>query len=454
MKLRIRLALIFSGMVALILIVMTALIYMLYADFRKDEFFLRLEEKAITTSRLLLKIKQEDYELLRILDQSSINAYYQEKVLIFDNNNKLIYSSLDDHSVNYSDALLQKIRNNKKIIYEDEENEVIGIYLDEQGRQDVIIVSAFDKYGKRNLKYLLFILLLAVIAGLILTAALSFFYVNQTLKPLEALSNQVTRITEENLDETIPTGNSDDELTRLASNFNLMLNRLSNAFELQKSFVHSASHELRTPLANIMSQLEAAMNKNLTTEEYQALLQSVYEDHNRLSKLVNSLLILSTFENIKSKEQLPAVRIDEILFKAIDELKFFYGDMKVQLDFEKFPEEENDLIIKGNEILLKSAFNNLLENAYKYSTDKTVHVVMTFDAEKISIKFTNTGNIIQPEEEKNIFEPFMRGKNSGNKKGFGLGLAITQRIVHSHQGNLSYQNPSDNTNVFVLELPR
>src|SRR5690606_23311341 len=241
----------------------------------------------------------------------------EEKVLIFDNQDRLIYSSLDDHSVNYSKELLEKIRAEKKIFYEDGENEVIGIYQDERGRQDVIIVSAFDKYGKRNLKYLLFILLMAVVAGLILTAALSFFYVNQTLKPLEILNHQVARITEENLDETIPIGKNDDELSRLASNFNLMLNRLSNAFELQKSFVHSASHELRTPLANIMSQLESVLNKNLSAEEYQTLVHSVYEDHNRLSKLVNALLSLSTFENFKNKEPLAKIRIDELLFKAI-----------------------------------------------------------------------------------------------------------------------------------------
>ena len=157
MNIRAKLTLQFSVIVGTILVLFSLVVYLLSAEYRQEEFFTRLESRAITTARLLVKVKEVDLNTLRIIDQNSIHALFQEKVLIFDQNDSLLYSSLDDLTIKYSHELLEKIRREKRVAYSEDQLETIGLVFPDQGDDEnevVVISSAFDRYGRSKLNNL------------------------------------------------------------------------------------------------------------------------------------------------------------------------------------------------------------------------------------------------------------------------------------------------------------
>ncbi|MDJ1483990.1 ATP-binding protein [Cytophagaceae bacterium YF14B1] len=450
---KVRLAVLFSGLVAIILLITSLITYLFYSSFRKEEFYDRLEEKALNTARLLIDVREIDNDILKIIDQNTINKLYEEKVLVFDPQNRLIYSSIDDHKVNYSPTLLQQIREQHRIEYTDKESEIIGLFYNEKGQNNVVIASAYDKYGRRKLNNLIYTLAIAGSLGMLLTGVAGYYYVQQTFKPVELLNEKIARINATNLQEKLTIENRDEEINRLAQNFNYMLDRLSLAFETQKNFVQHASHELRTPLATLVAQLEAARKKSRSVEEYQALLASLQEDLDKLTNITNSLLLLARYDQMRLEADAQRVRIDELVFEAVEDVKMHLPQAIVSVGFQEIPEDEALLTVQGQELMLKNSFVNLIENACKYSDNQSAQVLIHAQKDQILIQFFNEGSPLSDTETSRIFQPFFRGQNASGKRGFGLGLSMVRRIIEAHGGTISYQVSDNQINIFSLVLP-
>lgn len=453
MNLKIRLALLFSAIVAFILIVISSFIYLSYRDLRKEAFYNRLEKKAKTTAKFLIEVREIDHNILRAIDDNTIHELYEEKVLVFDSADKLIYSSIDDHKITYSKELLKQIRKEKLLEYTENNNEVVGILYNANGEDNVILASAYDRTGLEKLRKLLYILIVGVIIGLFFTGIAAYYYVREMFLPLEILNNKITYINASNLQQELEVKAGRDEITKLAENFNLMLRRLAFSFESQKSFVQSASHELRTPLATLTSQIEKAQNKDLSTEEYKKLLSSLQEDLHRLTRIINSLLFLSRYDKLKLEVDAQKVPVDTILFKSIAEVKEDNTQANINLSFSELPEREDHLQVYGYETILQSAFVNLIENACKYSDNNSAQIYIYPSSTEVTIHIYNTGQVINEPDEDKIFQPFFRGNNSVNKRGFGLGLSIVKRVIEAHSGKIRYQPTGDGENTFIVTLP-
>jgi K+-sensing histidine kinase KdpD len=145
-------------------------------------------------------------------------------------------------------------------------------------------------------------------------------------------------------------------------------------------------------------------------------------------------------------------RVDELLHDSILVAKKIYSDMVIDFSFESIPENQDDLIINGNDALLKSAFFNLIKNAYQYSSNKKLQIKLSVIENSIFIKFFNVGPQLSESEAQKMFIPFFRGGNAGNKKGFGLGLSIIQRILELHYGKLTYLARANDMNEFKVQL--
>lgn len=454
MNLRLRSALLFTITVAFILLICYSVIYTLYSDFKKDEFFLRLEQKAFTTYKLLIDVQEVDNDILKLIDKNTLNALYDEKVLVFNAEHKLIYSSIDDHAVSYSDSLLKLIEQKEVLQFSVGEREVVGIFMHDHNQKGIVIASATDNFGKRKLQNLLYILVISYLAALVFTALVSYFYVKQVFIPLELVTLQINRITENRLNERVEVKNAKDEIGQLATNFNEMLDRLQTSFQVQKSFIQHASHELRTPLANLVSSCEAALNKNLSNEEYKLLIQSLHEEHKNLVALTNALLMLSKYENMSENIEWPMVRIDEVLFQTIEETQELFPNQHILFDYNAMPEEESLLESKGQHLLLKTAFSNLMRNACLYGNGENIRVQLSVQPTHTSIAVSNKGALIDDKDVKYLFEPFFRGDNSVHKKGYGLGLAIAHRILQLHKASLTYSaDKANNVNTFEVKFP-
>ena len=454
MNIRTKLTLRFSAIVATILIAFSLAVYFLSANHRREEFYTRLESRAITTARLFVTVQEVDEKLLRIIDKNSIHAMFQEKVLIFDPDNKLIYSSLDDLEVQYSPELLQRIRREKQIEYTIGDIEHIGIiYPSEQGNF-VIISSAFDRYGRSKLQNLRNVLLTGLVVGILIIILAGAAFAGQVLQPLARMNAEVGTISAGNLGQRIEEGNQHDEIAQLAMNFNDMLRRLEAAFEVQKQFVSNASHEMRNPLAAITSQLQLLLGKQRSLEEYEIALQSLLEDTQTLVELTNGLLTLAQSDIEKQRFQLNPVRVDEALFAAQSELGKVHPDYHFLIEYEDFPEDEAQLTIAGNEQLLKTAFLNLMDNACKFSEDHTVRIRVAVKTQSIRITFRDNGIGIPKEDYELIFNPFFRSRNVQSViKGHGIGLSLCRRIVLLHNGRISVHSVQGEGSCFEVELP-
>jgi len=203
----------------------------------------------------------------------------------------------------------------------------------------------------------------------------------------------------------------------------------------------------------MLSQTESALGKNLSPQEYRQTLISLKEDQQDLIDLTNSLLTLSRYGKISAGTDWTTIRIDEVLYEVVDFANQTWPTAIVIVDYETMPRNENELEFQGNESLIRAAVQNLIKNAINYSRDKKVKVAINADAKGITLHIDNTGKQLTLEEQNKLFIPFFRGENSVNKKGFGLGLSIVQRIVNVHKGTISYQALGDQKNRFTLYLP-
>ena len=171
-------------------------------------------------------------------------------------------------------------------------------------------------------------------------------------------------------------------------------------------------------------------------------------------ELTNALLLLSQYENINYTAGWPEVRLDEIMYDSIASMQKMFPGITITFDFPADEVAETYLYIKGNEVLLRSAFVNLLKNGIKYSNDNKVSVTMQPEATRVTINFENKGPVMKPDEVERMFFPFFRGENAHQKKGFGLGLSIVKRIVELHSCQVTYKAINGNINCFTLTFFR
>lgn len=445
MRLKTKTVLIISILFTIVFAISIIIIYLLFADFRKDEFQNRLKEKAISSIKLLVEVEQIDKQLLKVIDQNSINKLYNEKTLIFDANFNLIYSSIDDTKIIWTIQDLKKLKNRKKIFKKDNENEIYGFYYDTNEEDYYALVSAQDNYGKRKLEYLFYILISTYLISTTFTWLLSYRIVKRLLMPIDQFHKRISNISDKNLDSKIEIKANKDEIDLLAIEFNLMLERINKSYKKQLEFTANASHELRTPITRIIAQLENKIIKNKEENFNDNFNELLLDDINQLSKLTDSLLLLSKLDvDLLNNNEL--CRIDEIIFDASDNLNKIFPDFRMEFEITDL----DNIEVKGNKALFEIAFENLFRNAYLYSNNKTANVLVSGLHNQLIVTISNNGDTITKEEQNKLFEPFMRGKNATNKSGMGLGLRIVKRILNLHNVSISYFISPENKNSFLL----
>ncbi len=453
MNLKVRLAFLYSLSVFIILLVSGVSIYVLNENFRSAEFKKRLSLEAEESYLLFTSVPQLTNEITEELNQNAINSLPDEELVLFDVNRVPIYQSGNYTIPQFDPEYFTTARKNGSVSFDAGERQAVIIFRRLKGRPVFALATANDIFGRRKMDNLKIVLIFSIVGGLLFSGLIAFFYVKQAMRPLEKLKEKIEKINELNLAARISVKKNNDELTQIARKFNAMLDRLQQAFEQRKSFVHHASHELRTPLANMLSQTEAALSNAHTEAEYKKILHSLKEEQQNLIDLTNSLLTLSRYERIDPAIHWPRLRIDEVLYHTVEFINVIFPKATVAIDFENIPEDEEDLIFEGNESLIRSAVVNLVKNAIQYSANQKATISIHTGEKGITLHFQNTGKQLSTREQENLFIPFFRGENSQNKKGYGLGLSIVQRIIRVHKGTINYQALAPDINRFTLFLP-
>jgi len=453
MNLRLKFVVLHTLLVSVILVIAMSIIYILYSNTRNEDLSKRLWVQAITNYKKFDSAYVPNSAENDVLLNSPQNAVTDLHVTILDRTCKLVYEKPETPAYMPAPSALADTKINGQFFFREGDYACMGTYVKSTG--DYVISRSNDKYGLARMAKLKLIMFIVGLGAVIAVSTFSFLYVMRTTKPLVELSLQMRNISEANLKERFNVGNGNirrNEIMQIAANFNGMLERLEKAFEMQKSFTHHASHELRTPLASMLAQTELALRKNLTLDEAKEVLSSLKEDQQELIELTNSLLLLSQYEKITYSSDWPMVRIDELLYDTISAVKRMFPGISVSLEFLQMPDNEVNLSISGNYTLLRSAFRNLIKNAFQYSEDKIVSISIKADENSIEVYFDNKGKTLNIKDKDRLFIPFFRGENAIRKRGFGLGLSIVKRIVQLHQGNISYEVIDEKTNRFIVSF--
>ena len=285
---------------------------------------------------------------------------------------------------------------------------------------------------------------LALLGGVV-----TYFISGHALRPIREFSDKIEKVQAQNLADSRIEENQVKELNQLSVSYNRMLERLSDAFEIQRQFTANAAHELRTPLALMQVQLDLYHSNSHPGNDADTvqMIKMVTEQNDRLNKMVKTLLDMSELQTVG--------RDDEIVLDALVD--------EVLEDLEPLAEGKNirligkckDITMVGSDILIYRLVYNLVENAIKYNHSGGQVTVTADRKEKhVYLSVEDTGAGIPEELKERVFEPFFRVDKSRSRElgGVGLGLALVREIVRVHDGSITVKsNPSGGT-IFEVVL--
>jgi signal transduction histidine kinase len=443
----------FTVITATILLAFAAVIYISAKENREKEFYALLNKEAITKANLFFNARVET-ETLQDIYRNNREILNEVEVAIYDTNFNLLYhDAVDIDFVKETPEMIKEIYQKGEMQFYQEEWQVIGLRYEYENNNYIITATAIDQYGYNKLDNMLKNSIIVFIVSILFIYIAGRFFSMKAFEPVKEMTDKAANISATNLDLRLTNNDSKDELSELANTFNEMLNRLENSFDAQKHFVSNISHELRTPLTAIIAELELSTNKEKNVAEYKTTIHNALNDAKKLVRLSNSLLDLAKASYDPSEIAFKPTRIDEVLLDARQQVQQANPNYKIDIHFENDFENDNQIFINGNEYLLKVAFVNLFENGCKFSEDKQSIVSISFERDKIQLRFIDKGIGISENDLKNIFTPFFRGENKIYADGNGIGLSLTQKIILLHKGIISVTSKQSEGTTFSVEIP-
>jgi heavy metal sensor kinase len=288
----------------------------------------------------------------------------------------------------------------------------------------------------------------------VLASGGGYFLARRNLAPVADMTARADKIGESTLHDRLSVENPDDELGRLATTFNRLLDRLDLAFERQRRFIADASHELRTPLAILQGESEVALSgPGRSPEEYRESLAILHHEARRLTRIVDDMLTLSRADAGQFPVNPRELYLDELVAECAQSVRTLSAAKSIALAVET----GGELPVVADESLLARMLLNLLDNAIKYTpAGGKVTVATRQTAAGPEITVSDNGPGISQELQPRIFERFFRAdqaRTRANSEGAGLGLSIAKWIAEAHHGSLELTRSSPDGTVFTVRLP-
>ena len=307
---------------------------------------------------------------------------------------------------------------------------------------DEFSVQVYNNKADYKRNSLIITVLLALLGGVV-----TYFISGHALRPIREFSDKIEKVQAQNLSDSRIEENNVKELNQLGISYNKMLERLSEAFEIQRQFTANAAHELRTPLALMQVQLDLYNSASHPGNDADTLqtIKMVTEQNDKLNRMVKTLLDMSELQTVG--------RDDKIILDAIVE--------EVLADLEPLAVEKNikligkceDATMIGSDILIYRLVYNLVENAIKYNHPLGQVTVTAYQRNKhVYLSVEDTGSGIPKELRERVFEPFFRVDKSRSRElgGVGLGLAFVREIVRVHDGSICIKSGKTGGTIFEV----
>jgi signal transduction histidine kinase len=451
MTIRNKLTLIYTLIVALILLALSLYVYALIKLNFHKVFFEKLENRAVSTAKVFLEKDEVSALAFKELEKRYTQSLPGEMVRVYDDQNRPAFIE-EARKGDFPAELIERIRKGKdKVELEEGGKQIVGIsYSDNQG-EFVIIAAAPDIVGSESLAFTRNTLMTGYICSLIIVFFSGRFFSKQALNPMSDIVRNVKRIRANNLHLRLDEGKGKDEIAELSITFNNMLERLEKSFETEINFVHNASHQLRTPLASIILELEVALTKKRTEAEYQSLLFSILTEAEKLGHIISGLLDMAQLNRDENGNLVGVVRLDDLLWDIRDKVTREIPESKLQISFVNLPASSEDLIIFGNKPLLDIALYNLIENACKFSGNQEVTINLHSAPSGTLITIRDKGIGIPPEEILQVNKSFYRAKNANTFNGSGIGLSLAEKILKIHKADFTISSKlGEGTTIQIL----
>lgn len=350
-------------------------------------------------------------------------------------------------------AFLEEILREGDAEYESENFFYKGIKYDSVKGEYIVIASAENYFELHHATYLKRILFFAIIASLIFSLIISFYFSKYVFRPISKITERVKQISSEHLNLRLDLESSNDELNELSRTFNNMLDRIETSFETQNNFISNASHELRTPLTAIIGEADVTLSKVRKPEEYIETIKIILDEAEKLDQKTKALLFLAQTGFNGKNQKFGEVRIDQLLWDVKETIEKINSKNKIHADTSLLPDNPAKLKVKGNEQLLHLALTNIINNACKYSDYRVVNVSIGASDDNVFIVVRDKGIGIPEEELKYIYHPFFRASNTKSYEGYGIGMPLTQNIIRMHKGEIFVSSLLNSGTTVQINLP-
>jgi signal transduction histidine kinase len=305
---------------------------------------------------------------------------------------------------------------------------------------------------QETLNGLVFLLTLGSGATLILSWVGSLWLAKKVLAPIDALCTGAETLSEADLGKRLALDSPYREFRRLTQAVNSVLDQFQRGSEVQRNFCEIAAHEMKTPLTILQGNLEVALMKARTPEEYHEVLLNNLQQVDRLIALTRPLLTLAKFTSSKPPVNLVPLAVEPLIQELVDELMLLADDRQITLRLESQPVS----VVLGDAQWLKQALINLLDNALRYTpSGGAVTIRLQAVGHDVAVAVEDTGHGIEPENIPHLFERFYRTDwaRAKDSAGTGLGLPIVKEIMDAHGGSISVTSEVNKGSVFTLRLP-
>jgi signal transduction histidine kinase len=421
--------------ISLILFFLGSSVYYFLSNYSYADFYKRLEVSVSVAEKRHFESNQKYAQVLKNIKEEHLELLSDEKeYILYCPNATAIKKLAKTNSLPIKLLNLvytQQFANFQKddIFYFGKKRETPkGFYF--------VIVSAKNYYNSHHLILLKKVLFVGGFISILLIVYLTYLFSKRFFDPIDKIITKVNSISTDNIHLRLDDIKNTDEIKRLTTTFNNLLNRIEIAFETNKNFISNASHEFGTPLTAIIGEADVTLLKDRTPEEYKEALQKILKQSERLNKISQSLLFLAQIGYKENKFNYTILRTDELILQANEIMNQLIPENNIKIDFELLPENPKKLKVMGNKDLLMLAITNIMTNACKYSSNKPVIVSLASTNNEIVMIFKDQGIGIPESELPFIYDPFFRASNTAAYDGYGIGLPLTQNIIKIHKGEL------------------
>ncbi|MXV15342.1 sensor histidine kinase [Hufsiella ginkgonis] len=450
MKIQTKITILFFAISTAGLVLLNASIFYFVSEFNFEDFFKRLEARVKLSAQINISPDEKSaaYQEVRNRYLEKLDDE-QDFVVRIDSGGRYVFK----RPVNLPEKFYREVIRNGKARYDSGNRFYAGGFFNTENGRYIVIVTASDPYGFKELAQLRKVLLISFVISILVTYVAGAVFSHYTMKPFRGIIKSVKNISANNLHSRLEEVKGRDEIAELIYTFNNMLTRLETSFETQNNFVSNASHELRTPLAIITSEAELLLTEDKLPAKTSETVKTILSEAGKLEHILKSLLGLAQSGFDGKKQNWQKVRADELILTVIASVKEIDPESKLRPDLSGLPADETMLITEGNVNLLQLALSNIVLNACKYSANQEVTIRLTIGGERISISVTDKGIGIPEQEQQHIFEPFFRASNTVEFEGFGIGLPLALNIIRLHKGSIGIRSEENVGTEMQILLP-